>query len=159
MSRPQRIQRQRTKGYRLPPDAVYVGRPSPWGNPWRPGAEDAVWWALAIGERGDKVGRHAGSVAWYRWLLTGDQNHIPVPLHEDDGKGDVEYSDGRTAYIADVPAGLGLMMLTKDGEVRLPQRPPDMGAWLAPLRGRDLACWCRLDQPCHADVLLELANA
>jgi len=29
---------------------------------------------------------------------------------------------------------------------------------LAPLRGRDLACWCRLDQPCHADVLLELAN-
>lgn len=27
------------------------------------------------------------------------------------------------------------------------------------LRGRSLACWCRLDQPCHADVLLELANA
>ena len=30
---------------------------------------------------------------------------------------------------------------------------------LAELRGRDLACWCSLDQPCHADVLLELANA
>lgn len=27
------------------------------------------------------------------------------------------------------------------------------------LRGLDLACWCPLDQPCHADVLLELANA
>lgn len=27
------------------------------------------------------------------------------------------------------------------------------------LRGKNLACWCRLDQPCHADVLLELANA
>ena len=26
------------------------------------------------------------------------------------------------------------------------------------LRGKDLACWCPLDQPCHADVLLELAN-
>lgn len=26
------------------------------------------------------------------------------------------------------------------------------------LRGRDLACWCPLDQPCHADVLLQLAN-
>jgi hypothetical protein len=26
------------------------------------------------------------------------------------------------------------------------------------LRGRVLACWCPLDQPCHADVLLELAN-
>src|SRR3954451_2908965 len=27
------------------------------------------------------------------------------------------------------------------------------------LRGHDLACWCSLDQPCHADVLLELATA
>lgn len=30
---------------------------------------------------------------------------------------------------------------------------------LAALRGKHLACWCPLDQPCHADVLLELANA
>jgi hypothetical protein len=28
----------------------------------------------------------------------------------------------------------------------------------AELRGKTLACWCPLDQPCHADVLLELAN-
>jgi hypothetical protein len=26
------------------------------------------------------------------------------------------------------------------------------------LRGKDLMCFCALDQPCHADVLLELAN-
>jgi hypothetical protein len=26
------------------------------------------------------------------------------------------------------------------------------------LTGYDLACWCPLDQPCHADVLLEMAN-
>ena len=26
------------------------------------------------------------------------------------------------------------------------------------LRGHDLACWCPLDQPCHADVLMGLAN-
>lgn len=30
--------------------------------------------------------------------------------------------------------------------------------WLAPLRGKNLACWCPLDRPCHADVLLEIAN-
>jgi Domain of unknown function (DUF4326) len=31
--------------------------------------------------------------------------------------------------------------------------------WLAPLRGKDLACWCAEDAPaCHADVLLQLAN-
>ena len=27
------------------------------------------------------------------------------------------------------------------------------------LAGRDLACWCPLDAPCHADVLLRVANA
>lgn len=26
------------------------------------------------------------------------------------------------------------------------------------LRGKNLACFCRLDQPCHASVLLEIAN-
>jgi hypothetical protein len=29
---------------------------------------------------------------------------------------------------------------------------------VAELRGKNLACWCKLDAPCHADVLLELAN-
>ena len=27
------------------------------------------------------------------------------------------------------------------------------------LRGRNLGCWCRAGHPCHADVLLEIANA
>lgn len=36
--------------------------------------------------------------------------------------------------------------------------------WLNPetiranLTGKDLMCWCPLDQPCHADVLLNIAN-
>ena len=34
----------------------------------------------------------------------------------------------------------------------------DMKLSLHELRGKNLACFCRLDQPCHADVLLELAN-
>jgi hypothetical protein len=29
-----RIQRKRTKGWRMPPGAVYVGRPTMWGNPF-----------------------------------------------------------------------------------------------------------------------------
>lgn len=28
----------------------------------------------------------------------------------------------------------------------------------AKLRGKNLACWCPLGSPCHADVLLEIAN-
>lgn len=27
------------------------------------------------------------------------------------------------------------------------------------LAGKDLACWCSLDQTCHADILLEIANS
>ena len=27
------------------------------------------------------------------------------------------------------------------------------------LKGKDLGCWCPLSQPCHGDVLLEIANA
>jgi hypothetical protein len=30
---------------------------------------------------------------------------------------------------------------------------------LPALRGKNLACWCKPGDPCHADVLLELANA
>lgn len=35
-------------------------------------------------------------------------------------------------------------------------------AWVArlsELRGKNLACFCKIGEPCHADVLLELANA
>jgi hypothetical protein len=31
-------------------------------------------------------------------------------------------------------------------------------AALEELRGKDVACWCGLDQPCHGDNLLEIAN-
>lgn len=42
---------------------------------------------------------------------------------------------------------------------------PSQKDWLTPaairrdLAGHDLSCWCPLSSPCHADVLLELANA
>jgi hypothetical protein len=39
------------------------------------------------------------------------------------------------------------------------QRHPRLGAILRELPGKNLACWCAPDQPCHADVLLEIANA
>ena len=29
---------------------------------------------------------------------------------------------------------------------------------LSPLQGKNLACWCPLDQPCHADILLQRVN-
>jgi hypothetical protein len=42
------------------------------------------------------------------------------------------------------------------------QEMDDRRDWIithaADLAGRDLMCWCPLDEACHADVLLELAN-
>ena len=36
--------------------------------------------------------------------------------------------------------------------------PERAAEWVEPLRGKNLACWCPPGRPCHADVLLELAN-
>ena len=44
-------------------------------------------------------------------------------------------------------------------ENRLRKMPPKKRhAFLEPLRGKSLGCWCPLDEPCHADVLLKWAN-
>ena len=54
----------------------------------------------------------------------------------------------------------------RDQCVRMYRQTIDGNVWTSPnkheirgeLRGKDLVCWCPLDQPCHADVLLEIAN-
>jgi hypothetical protein len=50
----------------------------------------------------------------------------------------------------------------RDAAVRLYEawllQQPDLLDALPDLRGRRLACWCRLNEPCHADVLARLAN-
>jgi hypothetical protein len=97
--RPLRIQLRRTRGWRKPPGAITVARPTIYGNPF----------PVIDGDPTAVVARYRG------WLT----NKLANP---------------------DV----------------LPWRPNQ--ADIDALRGHDLACWCPLDQPCHADVLLELAN-
>lgn len=58
--------------------------------------------------------------------------------------------DGRDCWSWDeVPA-----MLVKLFRERSVDRLPN----LSPLRGKNVACWCGLDKPCHGDVYLDLAN-
>jgi hypothetical protein len=102
-----RIQRKRTKGWRMPEGAVYVGRPTRWGNPW-------------------KVGDIAAS-----------------------GPVDAEQAVRLYAWWLDVS--------TTDGFGRA--EPEAVAYFLDRLRDATaLACWCPLDQPCHADVLIELLS-
>jgi hypothetical protein len=39
-----------------------------------------------------------------------------------------------------------------------PHTPPSREDVRAELRGHNLACWCRPGTPCHAEVLIEIAN-
>jgi len=45
---------------------------------------------------------------------------------------------------------------TQDAAFKVLRAEADKG-WPT-LKGKDLACWCALDKPCHADVLLHAAN-
>jgi hypothetical protein len=49
-------------------------------------------------------------------------------------------------------------LFTTDAEARAAFGYPSNEEIRAELAGKDLACWCPLDQPCHADVLLAIAN-
>jgi hypothetical protein len=105
----------------MPPNTVYVGRGSPWGNPWRVvQTRNGKWWC----EIADRV--HRG----------------PLP-------------DRETAVFTAVAAFRRMILNPLAFGMELDFAPEK----IARLRGKHLACWCALDQPCHADVLLEIANA
>ena len=124
-----RIQRQRTKGWRMPPNTVYVGRPSLWGNPWTVRELAAPEWHIEPGDRA------AAAVRLYRrelqhWGLMSDRAYVIS-----DERWEAEWQHWKSiAPHAENMAELAAVAL----------------------KGKDLACWCPLDQPCHADVLLEL---
>lgn len=86
----ERIQRKRTKGWRMPENTISVCRPGKYGNPF------------CVGSKGIPD-RQAAVDAFRKFIL---------------------------------------------------KENPD----LSELKGKNLACFCPLDEPCHADVLLELVN-
>lgn len=86
----------------------------------------------------------AGSVVvsrpgrWGNWYLIGD----PDPM-----TGEPMTADGVVFWFrCDLDPAVNAMAATDREEI---QRE---------LRGKDLGCWCPIGSPCHADVLLEIAN-
>lgn len=96
-SRPIRVQRKRTKGWRMPPNTVSVARPSKFGNPHRVGYCPVCGITHTQEE----------AVEEFRAMLK-----------------DIIWSDEFTK-----------------------------------LKGKNLACFCPVGEPCHADVLLEFVNS
>lgn len=138
---PKRIQRSRAKGWRMPENTVPVSRPGKWGSPFNFRAADYCWTALAFGCRGDAAGRQEASVKAYRQWVDDPQGRIAewefgVVWGPGNGEGPT------------VPVGARV----KVGAA------PSLEEIRRELRGKNLACWCALDKPCHADVLLDLAN-
>lgn len=117
----------------MPEGAVYVGCPSRWGNPWPVDHSAMPWVAVLLGYYGNDEGCRKAAVDLYRAWMT---DSLPIAITN---PGIV------TAFASNAAA-----MYLRD--FILPEKPD-----LAALRGRDLACYCRPDQACHADVLLELA--
>lgn len=133
---PQRIQRQRTKGWRMPEGAVYVGRPSRWGNPFRVDGPVVYGNNWGIGYLTPEAARRV-SVDLFTDVVLGIWNPSNVR-----SMSDTEYGwlwDDLSAW-----------------KRRIGCHPSE--AARSELRGVDLACWCG-DVPCHADVLLKIANA
>lgn len=84
-------------------------------------------------------------------------NPFIVHKHSTDCGVDLEHCDMDMA--AHDAAG-AVRMFRRCYELRVLGDPilPTIREIRAELAGRDLACWCPLDQPCHADILLEFAN-
>lgn len=95
--KPIRIQRKRTKSWKMPLNTVYVGRPSKWGNPYKIGSGYGSYWATTPRQAVISFRKFINA----RWLKK----------------------------------------MIKDE-----------------LKNKNLACWCPLDQKCHADILLKIAN-
>lgn len=147
----------RTKGWRKPESAIVVARPGPYGNPFPIDDIWMTWTAVGLGYQGDKTGRRTAAVALYRAWITNQPVELG-PLAVADGEqwpagGYIEFSDGSSTSMRDHVTGLARGFAGLFPSPTIPERPD-----LSALRGKDLACWCP-PGPCHADVLLELANA
>lgn len=143
MTRPVRVQLSRRKGWRMPENTVSVARPTKWGNPERVVLDELRW----DGESVDDNGR---PIEDGPWLCLGRGSTFPPepfkPLHG--------WWYGTRREAAQKAADFFRFRLTTViASCRLP-----IADELHELRGKNLACWCPLDQPCHADILLELAN-
>ena len=118
--KPERIQRRRAKGWKMPANTVYVGRGTKWGNPFVVGENlhirtDTDWIGGAMDAR-LATDMYRVLLGWRSYPISSGFRDLPMSWHASE------------------------------------------------LAGKNLACWCPLTDaqgnhvPCHADVLLELAN-
>ena len=128
MTKPMRVQLSRRKGWKMPPDTVKVDRSTAFGN------LSACW-------------THGCYRNPCKCCSFENEDYCCIDMFREYVMSGIENRPSRTGTFnvaLDALAGY--------------QRRDKLIKRLPELRGKNLACWCKLDRPCHADVLLEIAN-
>lgn len=129
---PQRVQRKRTKGSRLADGVLSIARPSRYGNPFR------------------IVGTAVVGISWSDIV---EREHGIGAM----GTADVVYAEavdrlGAANHAVELYREL-LVVRRREWE------SARFAKWIIDARGKDVACYCSVAEPCHGDPLLEVANA
>jgi hypothetical protein len=128
MCKPIRIQRKRIKGWRMPENTISVTRPGKWGNPFK-----------VVGDMLYVDAGHRRKIL-SKWVLYDDfgghKQEDAVKIFKD------------------------LMLNLNSHKIEEPiyKKFRLMRDTIRDLEGKNLACFCKEGEVCHADVLLELAN-
>lgn len=130
---PERIQLRRSKDWRKPEGAVSVARPTKWGNPFKRLGENEYLYCDASHRR----------TVFTPWVIFDHEQDID-----------------REPVTAQMCVDYFRRWLTGEFNAENIVRPCEftMEQIRAALGGKDLCCWCPEGDPCHADVLLEVAN-
>jgi hypothetical protein len=122
IKQPIRVQRKRTKGFKLPPNTKCVNRGTQWGNPFRVEYLSNGLWGVKT------------SVEAYFEILT-------TNCH-------AAYKSQRRA----TEDAIKCYKILVEGNILIKN---DI---VVALQGYNLACFCPISSPCHADILLKIAN-
>lgn len=134
---PERVQRKRTKGWRMPLNAIYVGRPSIWGNPFYVRTNSL---------------RRSDLERWYVYFKEERLAEFPTkPAAQAEA---VRLFDKWFDKSVAEPGTELYEFRTRFGwrGFQLASVAPKL------LHGKTLVCWCGSGVACHADVIIRKAN-
>ena len=127
-----RIQRKRTKGWRMPPNTVYVGGGSKWGNPYKVGG----YYQITL---------YSSAAMAVKIMAEYQEKYPNINFYRSHDSWSFFRFDIIDNYTAKMVYWFLINRYYSTGYFNY-------------LKGKNLACWCPLGQPCHADVLLKIAN-
>ena len=132
MTIPIRVQRKRTKGWRMPENTVCVTRGTPLGNGFIVGQEvPAIFDKMYIFDKYSDCPAYLDNLDYLKYVQRGhliEDTETAIRLYE-------QYLNWL--------------------QNKFPQRYEYIKE---KLKDKNLACFCPLNQPCHADILLKIAN-